>query len=146
MTASRAPLRQIAARPIPRSVPQRKAKPKPTSQARLLHRLKVVQNISVTISFVLTGCVFVVYGWSVHTQKRWNEQYTKLEYYKQMEVRLINAAEALQNDRIHRAWEEGTLVRETPDRVIFVEAMPPRAPVTIERTPREPVNPLPIAY
>ncbi len=143
MTASRAPLRQVVARPIP---PQRKVKPKPTKQAKLLQRLQVIQHISVATALSLTGMVFVFYGWTVYTQKQWNQQYNRLENYKQIEGRLINAAEALDHDRLKQEWERGNLIRATPDRVIFVEGMPPRSPVVPEPLP-QPVSPaLPIAY
>lgn len=146
MTASRAPLPRIETRPVSRPQKQRRVKPKPVSQAKLLHRLQLLQNLAVTSALLLTGCVFVLYGWTVHVQKRWNQQYSKLEHLKQLEGRLINATEALQHDRIQRAWQEGHLLRETPDRVIFLEAEPPRPPV-VPPTPTTPPAPqLPIAY
>lgn len=146
MTASRAPLRQIAARPIPRSIPQRKVKPKPTSQAQLLQRLQVIQHISVATALSLTSLGFIFYGWTVYTQKQWNEQYSKLENFKQIEGRLINAAEALDHDQLKREWEGGNLIRATPDRVIFVEGMPPRPPVVKESLPQPTTSSLPVAY
>jgi hypothetical protein len=146
MTASRAPLHQPAPRPIPRSIPQRRVKPKPKSQAQLLQRLQVIQNITVASALLLTGGVFVLYGWSVHTQKRWNQQYSKLEHYKQVESRLINAAEALDHALLNQKIQEGNWRRATPDRTIFVEELPSRPPVPVEPLPPENSNPLPVAY
>ncbi len=147
MTASRAPLRPNVTRPVPHQVPKVRAQPKPTNQAKLLQQLQLIQNISVVSALLLTGCVFVLYGWTVVSQKRWNQQYSKLEYLKQMEGKLINAAEALDHDRLQRAWAEGNnLVRETPDRVIFIEAMPPRQPLPSAPPAPEPDSSLPIAY
>ncbi len=144
MTASRAPLRQIAAHPVPRSIPPR---PKPAPQkSKFLQRLHLIQHIAVATTLLLTGCVFCLYAWTVFTQKRWNEQYNKLEYYKQLEGRLINAAEALEHDRLQRAWQSNSLVRETPDRVVFVEGAPPRPKVEQEPVIEAPPSHLPIAY
>ncbi|MCS6959069.1 MAG: hypothetical protein RMK91_03370 [Pseudanabaenaceae cyanobacterium SKYGB_i_bin29] len=146
MTASRAPLPRIETRPVSRPLTQRRAKPKPTSQTQLLHRLQLLQNLAVGSVVLLTGCVFVLYAWTVYVQKRWNQQYSKLEYLKQLEGRLINATEALQHDRIQQAWEEGKLLRETPDRIIFIEAQPPRPPIQPPTPSPDPAPQLPIAY
>jgi hypothetical protein len=108
-----------------------------------LRLLMTTQKISIAATILLTVAVFAVYGWTVYAQDQWNQQYKKLEQLKRQERQLTNAAGAFDNEMLQSIQKKpGELVRESPEKSIFLQAAPLRpkreAPPTIsELTPNK---------
>ena len=161
MTASRARI------PEPQRAPQpldRKNKRLPVSRQNVSNRnvkrlprtnsfplplwLKVLmttQKLSIAATVLLTVSVFAIYGWTVYAQEQWNQQYKKLEQLKRQERQLTNAAGAFDNEMLRSVQNKpGELVRESPEKSIFLQAAPLRpkreVPSTISELPSNKQN------
>ncbi|PZU96161.1 MAG: hypothetical protein DCE90_10480 [Pseudanabaena sp.] len=110
-----------------------------------LRMLMRAQKLSIAATVLLTVSVFAIYGWTVYAQEQWNQQYKKLEQLKRQERQLTNAAGAFDNELLKSIQKQpGDLVRESPEKSIFLKAAPLRpkreAPSTISEMPRDKPN------
>ena len=161
MTASRARI------PEPQRSPQpldRKNKRLPASRQNISNRnvkrlprtnsfplplwlrvLMTTQKLSIAATVLLTVSVFALYGWTVYAQEQWNQQYKKLEQLKRQERQLTNAAGTFDNEMLRSIQKKpGELVRESPEKSIFLQAAPLRpkreVPATISELPSNKQN------
>jgi len=107
-----------------------------------LRLLMKIQKLSIAATVLLTVSVFAIYGWTVYAQEQWNQQYKKLENLKRQERQLTNAAGSFDNELLKSIQKQpGDLVRESPEKSIFLQAAPLRpkreAPSTISETPTD---------
>ena len=105
-----------------------------------LRILMTTQKLSIAATVLLTVSVFVIYGWTVYAQEQWNQQYKKLEQLKRQERQLTNAAGSFDNEMLQSIQKKpGDLVRESPEKSLFLQAAPLRpkreAPSTVSEIP-----------
>ena len=103
------------------------------------------QKVSIAMTVLLTVSVFVIYGWTVYAQEQWNQQYKKLEQLKRQERQLTTAESSFDNDMLRSIQKKpGELVRESPEKSIFLQAAPlgPKrdVPVTVSELPKNKPN------
>jgi hypothetical protein len=103
------------------------------------------QKLSIAATVLLTVSVFAIYGWTVYAQEQWNQQYKKLEQLKRQERQLTNAAGTFDNEMLGSIQKKpGELVRESPEKSIFLQAAPLRpkreVPATISELPSNKQN------
>ncbi len=92
-----------------------------------LRLLITTQKISIVATVLFTVSVFTIYGWTVYAQDQWNQQYKKLEHLKRQERQLTNAAGSFNNEMLQSIQKKpGDLVRESPEKSIFLQAAPLR--------------------
>jgi hypothetical protein len=114
---STAPQRNI------KNLPRRNAVPLPA----WLQVLLSLQKLSIASTVMLTVAVFGVYGWSVYTQEAWNSNHKKLEQLQKQERQLVESEAFLSHDLTKKfQTQPGDLVRESPERSIFLESAPTR--------------------
>ncbi|CAN1209490.1 Cell division protein FtsL [Tumidithrix helvetica PCC 7403] len=163
MTSSRARVSEqykYAERPSQRSTrrspaPQRNVKNLPRRSSvplpAWLQFLVAIQKLSITSTVMLTVGVFGIYGWTVYAQESWNNQHKKLEQLQRQERQLTSAEASLSYDLIKKfQTQPGELVRESPERSIFLESAPTRpnrapAPVPAD-TDTKAKSPTPVGY
>jgi hypothetical protein len=81
------------------------------------------QKLSIAVTALSFIGVSAVYGWNVHVQKKFDQQYRKLETLKQSERQLIVANESLAHDLITNLDRLPVkLVQEKPQQSIFITA------------------------
>jgi hypothetical protein len=91
------------------------------SPAKVSNWVISLQAISIAVTAVSFVCVGAVYGWNVNVQKKFDQQYRKLETLKQSERQLIVANESLGHDLITNLDRLPVkLVREKPQQSIFI--------------------------
>jgi len=79
------------------------------------------QKLSIAFTALSFIGVGTVYGWNVHVQKKFDQQYRKLETLKQSERQLIVANESLAHDLITNLDRLPVkLVQEKPQQSIFI--------------------------
>jgi hypothetical protein len=79
------------------------------------------QKLSIAFTALSFIGVSAVYGWNVHVQKKFDQQYRKLETLKQSERQLIVANESLAHDLITNLDRLPVkLVQEKPQQSIFI--------------------------
>ena len=110
-----------------------------------LRLLVSTQKLSIAMTVMLTISVFVIYGWTVYAQDKWNQQYEKLEQLKRQERQLTTAAGAFENDALRAVQKSpGQLVRERPEQSIFIQAAPLRpkreVPETVSGNVKSPTD------
>ncbi len=110
-----------------------------------LRVLMTTQKLSIAATVLLTVSVFVIYGWTVYAQEQWNQQYKKLEQLKRQERQLTNAAGSFDNEMLRSIQKKpGDLVRESPEKSIFLQAAPLRpkreVPSTVSELPKNKPN------
>jgi len=103
------------------------------------------QKLSIVATVLLTISVFAIYGWTVYAQEQWNQQYKKLEQLKRQERQLTNAAGSFDNEMLQSIQKKpGDLVRESPEKSIFLQAAPLRpkreVPATVSELPQNKQN------
>lgn len=103
------------------------------------------QKVSIAMTVLLTVSVFVIYGWTVYAQEQWNQQYKKLEQLKRQERQLTTAESSFDNDMLRSIQKKpGELVRESPEKSIFLQAAPLRpkrdVPATVSELPKNKPN------
>ncbi len=165
MTASRAsspdPQRspQPLDRPLDRKHKLRQAIPQPIKNRNIkrlprtnsfplplwLRVLMTTQKLSIAATVILTISVFAIYGWTVYAQEQWNQQYKKLEQLKRQERQLTNAAGSFDHEMLQSIQKKpGDLVRESPEKSIFLQAAPLRpkreVPSTVSEVPKNKHN------
>ncbi len=87
--------------------------------------LILTQRLSVVFAAASFVCLAAVYAWNVHGQKKFDQQFRKLETLKQNERQLISFNESLANDLIANINRLPIkLVREKPQQSIFITASP----------------------
>ena len=100
-----------------------------------LRVLMTTQKLSIAATVILTISVFAIYGWTVYAQEQWNQQYKKLEQLKRQERQLTNAAGAFDNEMLRSIQKKpGDLVRESPEKSIFLQAAPLRPKLEVPST------------
>ena len=141
MTASRArsPEPQRYPQPLDRKNKLRQASPKPNKNRNVkrlprtnsfplplwLRVLMTTQKLSIAATVILTISVFAIYGWTVYAQEQWNQQFKKLEQLQRQERQLTNAAGSFDNEMLQSIQKKpGDLVRESPEKSIFLQAAP----------------------
>jgi hypothetical protein len=147
MTASRArsPEPQRYPQPLDRKNKLRQASPKPNKNRNVkrlprtnsfplplwLRVLMTTQKLSIAATVILTISVFAIYGWTVYAQEQWNQQFKKLEQLQRQERQLTQK-------------KPGDLVRESPEKSIFLQAAPLRpkreVPSTVSELPKKKQN------
>jgi hypothetical protein len=110
-----------------------------------LRVLMTTQKLSIAATVLLTVSVFAIYGWTVYAQEQWNQQYKKLEQLKRQERQLTNAAGSFDNEMLQSIQKKpGDLVRESPEKSIFLQAAPLRpkreVPSTLSEVPKNKQN------
>lgn len=110
-----------------------------------LRVLMTTQKLSIAATVILTISVFAIYGWTVYAQEQWNQQYKKLEQLKRQERQLTNAAGSFDNEMLQSIQKKpGDLVRESPEKSIFLQAAPLRpkreVPSTVSEVPKNKQN------
>ncbi|MFN3927539.1 MAG: hypothetical protein ACK4QL_09510 [Pseudanabaenaceae cyanobacterium] len=87
-----------------------------------LKGLIATQQVSITTAVLLTASLLAVYGWSVHTQAQWNQQYQKLQLLKRQERKLAGAIETFENDLVANLnrYTNG-LIKEDRSQSIYLE-------------------------
>ena len=161
MTASRArsPEPQRSRQPLDRKNKFRQASPQPIKNRNVkrmprtnsfplplwLRVLMTTQKLSIAATVILTISVFAIYGWTVYAQEQWNQQYKKLEQLKRQERQLTNAAGSFDNEMLQSIQKKpGDLVRESPEKSIFLQAAPLRpkreVPSTVSELPKNKQN------
>jgi hypothetical protein len=165
MTASRArsPEPQRSSQPLDRTLDRknklRQASPQPIKNRNVkrlprtnsfplplwLRVLMTTQKLSIAATVILTISVFAIYGWTVYAQEQWNQQYKKLEQLKRQERQLTNAAGSFDNEMLQSIQKKpGDLVRESPEKSIFLQAAPLRpkrdVPSTLSEIPKNKHN------
>ena len=161
MTASRArsPEPQRYRQPLDRKNKLRQASPKPNKNRNVkrlprtnsfplplwLRVLMTTQKLSIAATVILTISVFAIYGWTVYAQEQWNQQFKKLEQLQRQERQLTNAAGSFDNEMLQSIQKKpGDLVRESPEKSIFLQAAPLRpkreVPSTVSELPKKKQN------
>ena len=160
MTASRArsPEPQKYPQPLDRKNKLRQASPKPNKNRNVkrlprtnsfplplwLRVLMTTQKLSIAATVILTISVFAIYGWTVYAQEQWNQQFKKLEQLQRQERQLTNAAGSFDNEMLQSIQKKpGDLVRESPEKSIFLQAAPrPKreVPSTVSELPKKKQN------
>ena len=161
MTASRArsPEPQRSRQPLDRKNKFRQASPQPIKNRNVkrlprtnsfplplwLRVLMTTQKLSIAATVILTISVFAIYGWTVYAQEQWNQQYKKLEQLKRQERQLTNATGSFDNEMLQSIQKKpGDLVRESPEKSIFLQAAPLRpkreVPSTVSELPKNKQN------
>ncbi|AFY74495.1 hypothetical protein Syn7502_02523 [Synechococcus sp. PCC 7502] len=110
------------------NIPEFNFKPNPATVTILRHPTTKVsqlllscQKISIAMTAISFTCVGAVYGWNVHVQKKFDQQYNKLQTLKQNERQLIVANESLDHDLITNIDRLPVkLVPEKPQQSIFI--------------------------
>ncbi|MDG3494944.1 MULTISPECIES: hypothetical protein [Pseudanabaena] len=110
-----------------------------------LRVLMATQKLSIAATVLLTASVFAIYGWTVYAQEQWNQQYKKLEQLQRQERQLTNAAGSFDNEMLQSIQKKpGELVRESPEKSIFLQAAPLRpkreVPSTVSELPQNKRN------
>ncbi len=83
------------------------------------------QKLSIAVTAISFICVGAVYSWDVYVQKRFDQQYNKLQTLKQSERQLIVANESLDHDLITNLDRLPVkLVQEKPQQSIFITPVP----------------------
>jgi hypothetical protein len=161
MTASRArsPEPQRPSQPLDRKNKLRQVTPQPIKNRNVkrlprtnsfplplwLRVLMTTQKLSIAATVVLTISVFAIYGWTVYAQEQWNQQFKKLEQLQRQERQLTNAAGSFDNEMLQSIQKKpGDLVRESPEKSIFLQAAPLRpkreVPSTVSELPKNKQN------
>lgn len=161
MTASRArmPEPQRSSQPPDRKSKRGQASRQPASNRNVkrlprtnsfplplwLRVLMTTQKLAIGTTVLLTISVFVIYGWTVYAQEQWNQQYKKLEQLKRQERQLTNAAGSFDNEMLQSVQKKPRdLVRESPEKSIFLQAAPLRpkreVPSNISELPKNKNN------
>ena len=161
MTASRArsPEPQRSPQPLDRKSKRGQASRQPANNRNVkrlpktnsfplplwLRVLMTTQKLSIAATVLLTISVFVIYGWTVYAQEQWNQQYKKLELLKRQERQLTNAAGSFDNEMLQSIQKKpGDLVRESPEKSIFLQAAPLRpkreVPSNVSELPKDKNN------
>ncbi len=97
----------------------------PISNSAISKWLVSVQKLSIAFTALSFLSVSAVYGWNVHVQKKFDQQFRKLETLKQSERQLIVANESLDHDLITNIDRLPVkLVREKPQQSIFIISAP----------------------
>ncbi|MEE3719835.1 hypothetical protein V2H45_24140 [Tumidithrix elongata RA019] len=162
MTSSRARVSEqykYAERPSQRNTrrspaPQRNVKNLPRRASvplpGWLQFLIAIQKISITSTVLLTVSVFGIYAWTVYAQESWNNQHKKLEQLQRQERQLTAAEAFIGNDLVKKfQTQPGELVRESPERSIFLESAPTRpnrAPIPTSVDTDNTKTPAPVGY
>lgn len=100
------------------------------------------------VSIALTGLSFVslaaVYGWNASLQKRFAQQYSKLETLKQTERELIVYSESLEHNLIKNIHQLPVkLIPEKPQQSIFITSAPLTGPKSLpSQSPTMPLDPI----
>jgi hypothetical protein len=110
-----------------------------------LRLLITTQKVSIVATVLFTVSVFAIYGWTVYAQDQWNQQYKKLEQLKRQERQLTNAAGSFNNEMLQSIQKKpGDLVRESPEKSIFLQAAPLRpkrdVPSNVSEVPKNKHN------
>lgn len=111
--------------------------------------LVVAHRGTSAIALVLLAAALTVYGWTVHTQQVWGQEYHRLRNLQQQERQLTVANEALKNDLAQRAEDPSSSLRPpSPDDTIFLAPAPLRsAPAVVPASVVEPaVSSQPLGY
>ena len=161
MTASRArsPEPQRSPQPLDRKSKRGQASRQPANNRNVkrlprtnsfplplwLRLLITTQKLSIAATVSLTVSVFIIYGWTVYAQEQWNQQYKKLELLQRQERQLTNAAGSFNNEMLQSIQKKpGDLVRESPEKSIFLQAVPLRpkreVPSTVSEVPKNKNN------
>ena len=161
MTASRArsPEPQRSPQPLDRKSKRGQASRQPASNRNVkrlpktnsfplplwLRVLMTTQKLSIAATVLLTISVFVIYGWTVYAQEQWNQQFKKLEQLNRQERQLTNAAGSFDNEMLQSVQKKpGDLVRESPEKSIFLQAAPLRpkreVPSNVSELPKDKNN------
>jgi len=161
MTASRArsPEPQRSPQPLDRKSKRGQASRQPANNRNVkrlprtnsfplplwLRLLITTQKLSIAATVSLTVSVFIIYGWTVYAQEQWNQQYKKLELLQRQERQLTNAAGSFDHEMLQSIQKKpGDLVRESPEKSIFLQAAPLRpkreVPSTVSEVPKNKNN------
>lgn len=107
-----------------------------------LQSLILVQKGSSVLMLGLVTSALAVYGWTVHSQQLWSQEYQRLETLQRSEWQFTTANEVLKNQMAQQAEKpEAGLTLSTPDHTVFMQPAPPRPAVV----PPSPVVPAPFS-
>jgi hypothetical protein len=154
-------LRQL--RPFSKSTePAQFAKAHPTNQTDIvqalprqsasppwLKALLLLQRTSSVITFILVISLLAVYGWTVYTQQRWGQAYSRMEALQKQERQLMAANEVIKNQMAEQAEAPDVgLVLPQPGNTIFLTPAPSRPPIEpeVNLPPPQPIPARPLGY
>ncbi len=116
-----------------------------------LRSLLEAQKASSILTVVLVGACLSVYGFTVYSQEKWQEESSKLNSLRRDERQLIAANETLKNQIAKLADRpESGLVQPNPSQMLFLQPAPKRTPPASAShsrpaLPQDP-DPSPIGY
>ncbi|ALF52515.1 hypothetical protein ACX27_06115 [Nostoc piscinale CENA21] len=107
-----------------------------------LLRLYTVHRYSSVVTFLLVAVALVVYGWTVYSQERWNQEFRRLQNLQRNERQLTTTNAMLKNKMAEEAEKPSAgLVSPTPDKTIFLPSAPDTANSALSNTrPNSPVQ------
>lgn len=116
------PRRVGVVQPIPRS----------KTQPRWLRRLRIAQQSSVAIASILLTSALSVYGWTVHSQQQWSDQYDQRQALQGKESGMSAMIEAIRAEAAQRAEQPGSRMEfPAPDATVYLTPEPPRVPIAV---------------
>jgi hypothetical protein len=98
---------------------------------------------------VLAAVVLAVYSWTVYTQRRWSQEYTRLQVLERDERQLTAANEALKDNLAEQAGNADThLLLPQANNMLFMAPAPERAaiPEASSKPPETPALNAPLGY
>ena len=105
-----------------------------------LRFLLLLQHSSSAFACCTVLSALAVYGWTVYTPQRWNQEYQKLESLRRYERNLTTANETLKNELSQQAEKPETgLGAPKPERLIFLPT--PASPESSSSIASEPSLP-----
>lgn len=125
--------------------------PSPTQVPGWLSSLIDAQKASSILTFVLAGACLSVYGFTVYSQEKWQQESLKLSSLRRDERQLIAANETLKNQIAKLAERPGSgLVKPNPSQMLFLEpALKRPQPASPSQPPQaltDDLDPAPLGY
>lgn len=119
-----------------------------------LKLLSHLQQRFSAIAWLLVAIVLIIYGWSVYSQKKWNQDYGRLKSLQIYEQQLTRANEVLKNQLANQAQQPDMgLVPPDPAAAIVlqpIDKVPQRTPNSLPPTApnshRKQLTNIPVGY
>lgn len=116
-----------------------------------LRCLVVLQRSLSMATLILVAAMMALYGWSVYSQKNWNQMYQRLQTLRRHEQQLTVASEELKHQIAEQAEQPGLdFVVQKPTNTLFLrrtaQSTPPPSPPSSPQPPLTPDPSLPVAY
>lgn len=112
-----------------------------------LLRLCVLQRQFSVVTCLLVAAMLTIYGWTVYSQRMWNQAYRKLGTLQRHERQLTTTNEVLKNQMALQAEQPPMgLVQSNPAEMIFLQPLPqpPNRPDPVSASKL--AAPLPLGY